>query len=142
MLKFNLYLAALIICCSLACSSAKNEPLDIDFSKDSSSIRIKNIDPVGLLKIKNGELNDSVVQRMVQVVASPKEGDTSSQEQLVPGKIAADSLSLVFKPVKPFEKGKRYMVLTFINSKFGDLQSLIQSKTKFSMAPNQKILQR
>lgn len=142
MLKFNLYLTVLMVCCSLACSNAKNEPLDIDFSKDSSSIQIRRIEPVGLLKIKNGELSDSVVQRMVQVVVSPEEGDTSSRDQLVPGKIVVDSLSLIFKPSMPFEKGKRYMVLTFINSKFGDLQSLIQNKTKFSMAPNQKILQR
>jgi hypothetical protein len=142
MLKFNLYLTVLMVCCILACSNTKNEPLDIDFSKDSSSIQIKHIDPVGLLKIKNGELSDSVVQRMVQVVVSPEEGDTSSRDQLVPGKIIADSLSLIFTPSLPFEKGKRYMVLTFINSKFGDLQSLIQNKTKFSMAPNQKILQR
>lgn len=142
MLKFNLYLRVWIVCCCVACSNKKNEPLNIVFTEDSTSIQIKNIDPVGLLKIKNGQLNDSVVQRMVQVLVSPEVGDSSGREQTLPGRISVDSAALIFRPAEPFEKGRRYMVLTFINSKFGDLQSLIQSKTKFSMAPNQKILQR
>lgn len=142
MVKLNPYLIALLACCCLACNPAKNEPLDIAFSKDSTSIEIKHVDPVGLLKIKNGQLNDSVLQSMVKVMVSAGENDSTGIEQVVPGRVMADSLILKFEPLQPFEKGKQYMVLTFINSKFGDLQSLIQSKTKFSMAPNQKILQR
>jgi len=142
MLKFNCCLVVFVVFFCVACNDTKSKPLDINFTEDSTMIRIKNIDPVGLHQIKNGDLSDSVVQRMVQVLESPMAGDSSGQELMLMGKIYADSSGLLFRPAEPFERGRRYMVLTFINSKFGDLQSLIQSRTKFSMAPNQKILQR
>lgn len=142
MLKFSgLCALALSICCLVACNSTKNRPLEIDFSRDSTSIVIKNIDPAGMAKIRSGALNNSSLQALVTVLAAPLEGDTSGLQLEVPGKMLAAGDSLVFKPAVPFESGRKYMVLTYINSKFADFQSIIKRKTKFNMAPNQKVLE-
>lgn len=132
----------LFVGCFYACKSSKNEELNIDFSRDSTSIVIRNIDPVGMLKIQNGELSDSVLQQMVTVLESAAADDSTSVERSVPGKVLKGKDALSFKPAVPFKKGRQYMVLTYLNSKFADLQSIIKNQTKFNMAPNQKILLR
>ena len=142
MLKFAaLCLVFISFCCLVACNSTKNRPLDINFSKDSTAIVIKNIDPAGMAKIRNGELGDSLLQELVTVVESPLANDTAGVQLRMPGKVLQARDSLIFQPAHPFEKGRKYMVLTYINSKFADFQSLIKSKTKFNMAPNQKVLE-
>jgi len=143
MLKFRaLCIVFISLCCLAACNSTKNRPLDIDFSGDSTSIVIKNIDPAGMAKIKNGELDNSLVQELVTVVESPLAGDTAELQLQMPGKVLPVGDSLIFQPARPFERGRKYMVLTYINSKFADFQSVIKSKTKFNMAPNQQVLWR
>lgn len=132
----------LLLCSFSACNSTKSRPLEIDFSKDSASIEIRNIDPAGMAKIRNGELNDSLLQELVTVLESPMVGDSAGVELEVPGKILPASDALIFKPEAPFEKGRQYMVLTYVNSRFADFQSIIKSQTKFNMAPNQKVLWR
>jgi len=132
----------LALCCFCACNATKNKPLEIDFSQDSLSIVIRNIDPAGMNKIRNGELNDSLVQELVTVLEAPLETDTSGIQLPVQGKVLAGSDSLIFKPAEPFQRGRKYMVLTYMNSRFADLQSIIKSRTKFNMAPNQKVLWR
>ena len=142
MLKFAALCCVLIsFCCLAACNSTKNKPLEINFSKDSTSIVIRNVDPVGMAKIARGELSDSLLQELVTVVESPLKGDTAELELQLPGKVQQLGDSLVFQPSRPFEKGRKYMVLTYINSKFADFQSVIKSKTKFNMAPNQQVLE-
>ena len=142
MLKFlNVGVVLISLCCLVGCNSTKNRPLEITFSSDSTSIVIKNVDPVGMAKIRNGELGDSLLQELVTVVESPLAGDTAGLQMPLPGKLLQTSDSLVFQPARPFEKGRKYMVLTYINSKFADLQSVIKNKTKFNMAPNQQVLE-
>jgi hypothetical protein len=142
MLKLPFCCIVFMLLCSLgACNSTKNSPLDIDFSRDSTSIVIKNIDPVGMAKIKNGELGDSLLQELVTVLESPLAEDTAGMQLQMPGKVLPAGDALIFQPGRPFEKGRKYMVLTYINSKFADFQSIIKSKTKFNMAPNQKVLE-
>lgn len=142
MLKFAALCCVLIsFCCFATCNSTKNKPLDINFSNDSTAIVIKNIDPAGMAKIRNGELSDSLLQELVTVVESPLADDTAGMQVQMPGKVLQARDSLIFKPSHPFEKGRRYMVLTYINSKFADFQSIIKTKTKFNMAPNQKVLE-
>lgn len=142
MLKYPFCCVVFMLLCSLiACNSTKNKPLEIDFSRDSTSIVIKNIDPVGMAKIKNGELGDSLLQELVTVMESPLAEDTASMQLQRSGKLLAAGDSLIFQPARPFAKGRKYMVLTYINSKFADFQSIIKNKTKFNMAPNQKVLE-
>lgn len=143
MFRFKGYFALLLFSGSLyACNPAKNDKLEIDFSRDSTAIIIKNIDPVGMLKIQNGELSDSVLQEMVQVLESAEEDDSASMERSIPGKLRKGKDFLSFHPALPFKKGREYMVLTYLNSRFADLQSIIKNETKFNMAPNQKTLSR
>ncbi len=133
MVKFNRCFALLLFAgCFYACGTAKNEKLDIDFSSDSTTIIIKNIDPVGMLKIQNGELSDSLLQQMVTVLESPAEDDSTSVERSVPGKLLKGKDFLSFQPAVPFKNGRQYMVLTYLNSKFADLQSIIKNQTKFA----------
>lgn len=142
-MKFKGYAALCLLFCSLyACNDTKSRPLEIDFTADSTAIAIRNIDPVGMAKIRNGELTDSLLQELVTVLESPMDGDSAGVELQVRGSILPAADGLVFKPNVAFEKGRKYMVLTYVNSRFADFQSIIKSKTKFNMAPNQKVLWR
>lgn len=142
-MKFKGYAVLCLLLCSLyACNSTKSKPLEIDFSKDSLAIEIRNIDPVGMAKIRNGELTDSLLQGMVTVLQSPQAGDSAGVELEVQGEILPAAVGLIFKPEAGFKKGRKYMVLTYVNSRFADFQSIIKSQTKFNMAPNQKVLLR
>jgi len=132
MMKFKGYAGLCLLLCSLyACNSTKSRPLEIDFSKDSLAI-----------EIRNGELTDSLLQELVTVLQSPQAGDSAGLELEVPGEILPAADGLIFKPEAGFEKGRKYMVLTYVNSRFADFQSTIKSQTKFNMAPNQKVLLR
>jgi hypothetical protein len=143
MMKFkDCGMLCLLLCSLFACNSTKSRPLEIDFAKDSASIEIRNIDPAGMAKIRNGELNDSLLQELVTVLQSPLAGDSVGMELEVEGKVLPAADALIFKPEAPFEKGRKYMVLTYVNSRFADFQSIIKSQTKFNMAPNQKVLWR
>lgn len=143
MMKFKGYAGLCLLLCGLyACNSTKSRPLEIDFSKDSLAIEIRNIDPVGMAKIRNGELTDSLLQELVTVLQSPQAGDSAGVELEVPGEILPAADGLTFKPEAGFEKGRKYVVLTYVNSRFADFQSIIKSQTKFNMAPNQKVLLR
>src|SRR5690606_14453831 len=105
MMKFKGYAGLCLLLCGLyACNSTKSRPLEIDFSKDSLAIEIRNIDPVGMAKIRNGELTDCLLQELVTVLQSPQEGDSAGLELEVPGEILPDADGLIFKPEVAFEK--------------------------------------
>jgi hypothetical protein len=142
MLNVKGLLALVFIASCTACNSTKNKPLVIDFSSDSTQIIIRDIDPVGMLKIRNGDLNDSLLQQAVTVMESPSEEDSTGMERVMPGKVIRGTDHLTFVPAEPFRKGKLYLVQTYINSAFSDLQTLIKGKTKLHMVPNQKTLGR
>ena len=142
MLKFwNLFGLLLVFCCLFACDSTKNRPLVIDFDQDSLSIVIKNIDPVGLRQIRDDSLKGPVLQQMISVTELPAAADTAGIPREVHGAVQAGPDQLIFKPAKPFQKGRKYRVLTYMNSKFADFQSILKNKTRFNMAPNEKVLE-
>lgn len=135
------FVLLLVIFC-FACNSTKSRPLDIGFSADSSSIVIRNVDPVGMAKIRNGELQDSLLQELVTVLKTPLADDSTGVSLEVRGRVLPEAEALIFKPESPFEKGRDYRVLTYINSRFADLQSVVKGQTKFNMAPNEQVLRR
>jgi hypothetical protein len=142
MLNVKGLLALIFIGICSACNSTKNKPLVIDFSRDSTQIIIEGIDPVGMLKIRNGELNDSLLQQAITVMESPSDEDSTGMERVMPGMVVIGAHNLTFVPAQPFKKGKLYLVQTYINSAFGDMETLIKGKTKLHMVPNQKTLER
>lgn len=142
MLKNTLLLSCLLLFCGLiACKSTKNRPLDIAFTPDTSGIVIRNVDPVGMAKIRSGALQGAALQELVKVVEVSLGEDSTGLERDVPGRVLAKDDDLLFKPEMPFKKGMRYIVLTYANVKFADFESIMKNNTKFNMAPNQKVLE-
>jgi hypothetical protein len=125
-----------------ACSSANNKPLSIGFSADSTMILVSNIDPAGLHRIQPMGDPDSLEQALVTVLDTPSDEDSTSQEAQVPGKIRIIDNVLEFKPEQPFKKGRQYLVISYLNVRFGDLQSALKGTMRNGVKPNQKLLKR
>jgi hypothetical protein len=125
-----------------ACSSANNKPLSIGFSRDSSTILVTNIDAAGLHQLKTMGTPDSLEQAVVTVLDTPSDEDSSSQEQQVPGKIRIVNDVLEFKPSRPFQKGRQYLVTSYLNVRFGNIQSAFKGTMHNGVKPNQQLLKR
>ncbi len=142
MFKYPALLISLLLFSSMyACKSTKNRPLEIDFAADTLSIVIRNVDPVGMAKIRSGELQGAALQEMVKVVALPLAQDSAGLEHAVSGEVLVKDDELLFKPAVPFKSGMRYIVYTYANVKFADFESIMKNNTKFNLAPNQKVLE-
>jgi len=133
-------LSATSLC--MGCSSSEENTLAIDFSADSATIIIRNIDQAGLLRLKNSAAPDSVLNNLISVLQTPSERDTSIMEALVPGTILTGDTEIVFKPDSPFVKGRDYLVITHMNIRFGDAEKIAKSKLSFTVKPLQKLLTR
>ncbi len=123
----------LFFCAFQSCSSAKNKAVQINFSADSSVIILSDIDPVGLLQLKNDHVSDTVRMNWVSV-------STSGQE--IPGKVAIKDDKILFVPEMPFQKGKSYLVSTPLNATFGGAKEILKGKVTYQLKPQQKVLQR
>lgn len=140
-LKVHLYLI-LAAACLNACSAANNKPLSVGFSADSSKILVANIDDAGLHQLHAmGDL-DSLRTPLLTVMDTPGDDDTTGREQQVPGKISLVEDVLEFSPDQPFKPGKQYLVITYLNVRFGNLQSALQGTLRNGVRPNQKLLRR
>jgi hypothetical protein len=115
------------------CSSSNNKPVNINFSADSSSIILSDINPVGLLQLKSSEANDATRMNWVSVSMGGK---------MTAGKVAIKGDSLSFTPEKPFEKGKSYLVVTPLNASFGGAGDILKGKVSYQVKPQEKILKR
>src|SRR6218665_1780605 len=106
MLKyFSKYLGLFIVAFfAISCSNTNNRPI-IQFSGDSTSIIIKNIDEASLLQVKNAYKANADTINMVTVLLKPGELDSIQDELEVPGKINVAGDSLVFNPDSAFMKG-------------------------------------
>ena len=125
-----------------ACSHTNSTPLLIDFSSDSSAIEISNIDPAGLLQLKNSEQTDTTSNKTVFVMQTPSEGDSLIKELPIPGSVNVTDTSVVFIPLQPFVKGREYRVSTYLNANFGDPEKMVKGKLSYGLKPNQKTLRR
>lgn len=125
-----------------ACSSTNNKPLLIGFSADSSAIVLTRIDLAGLRQLQASGSNDSTFKTLVSVLETPNEQDTAFQEKTLEGKFKITDTALVFIPIAPFVKGRDYLVITHLNTRFGDVKTLLKGDLKPGVQPQQKLLTR
>lgn len=125
-----------------ACSSTNNKPLFIGFSADSSAIVFNNIDQAGLLQLQSLEGNDTTLNSLVSVLETPSEHDSTLKEAPVDGKIMVTDSCLVFTPSSPFVKGRDYLVITHLNSRFGSIKDLMKDEVANRIRPKQQLLTR
>jgi hypothetical protein len=137
----NLFLM-FIIAAVIGCSSSNNKPLSIAFSGDSTAVVISNIDRPGLLQLQQIKDQDSIFKELIAVLQTPSETDSSIREEPVPGKYFVSDTSIVFTPAKPFVKGREYLVITHMNTKFGDAEQIAKGQLSLGVKPIQKSLVR
>lgn len=144
MCKFSLKLPflLLLVCCLIACSLANNKPSQIYFSPDSTKIIFADIDPAGLLKIRNTPGIDTAFTEIMSVLETPGENDSIGREQAITGRIQVMDSIIVFSPTRPFVRGKDYIVISYINSKFADVATLLKGKDHRGVEPHQVTLSR
>lgn len=126
----------------LACSTSNNKPLLIDFSADSTCIVFNNIDRPGLLQLQSIEAQDSVLNDLISVLQTPSETDSTIKEMPLPGEFMITDTNIVFRPEKPFLKGNDYLVITYLNAKFGTTEQIIKSQLNTAVKPHQIVLTR
>lgn len=125
-----------------ACSSTNNKPLLIDFSADSSAIVFSHIEQAGLLQLQQLNKNDTALHGLIAVLQSPSEQDTTLKETPVEGKILVTDSNLVFVPVSPLVKGRHYLVITHLNTRFGGAAEILKGELANRLRPAQKLLRR
>ncbi|RZK60569.1 MAG: hypothetical protein EOO91_00840 [Pedobacter sp.] len=136
-------LLSFVICIALtACSSTNSKPLSIRFSADSSKIIISAINEAGLYQLKANIKIDSNYQKLVSVLQTPAEDDSTSMEIEWPGRLNVAGDSLIFTPTLPFEKKKEYLVETILNAQFASGKDIVKSKVGFKVKAQQQILKR
>ncbi|EDM37567.1 hypothetical protein PBAL39_10496 [Pedobacter sp. BAL39] len=124
------------------CSDTKNKPLSIVFSADSTALELNHIDPAGLLKLKNENNRDSLLKSLVTVVEAPEDTDTAYQEIPLPGRVMLTDSNIVFIPEHSFVKGTAYLVITYLNVRFGDLEKVLKGGLNPGVRPRQQRLVR
>jgi hypothetical protein len=138
----NLFAVLYAAVCLLACSSANNKPLLIDFNADSSAIAFNHIDKAGLLQLQTGQNADSLLHNLVSVLETPSEKDTTLKEAPVEGRFKVSDSNLVFIPARPFVKGRDYLVITHLNTHFGQLKDVVNGGLSNRVKPASKLLTR
>ncbi|MFD0940110.1 hypothetical protein [Pedobacter boryungensis] len=137
-----LKLSIWLLCLTLISCNTNSKPLSIHFSKDSSAVVISNIEPAGLLQLKNNINTDTAYQNLVSVLQTPADDDSTSMEVEWPGKLSITGDSLVFTPANPFIKGKSYLVETMLNTQFARGKEIIKSEVGHKVKAQQQILRR
>jgi len=130
------------VVCLLACSSANNKPLLIGFSADSSAIVFNHIDQSGLLQMQTGQNADSLLHKLVSVLETPSENDSTLKESPVEGRFKLSGTNLVFIPARPFVRGRDYLVITHLNTRFGQLKDALNGGLNNRVKPVSKLLTR
>lgn len=142
MFKYIKFLAVVLGIALIACNSTNNKPLSIHFSSDSNKIIITNINEAGLYQLKANINTDSNYQKLVSVLQTPGEDDSTSMEIDWPGKLSVIGDSLIFTPNLPFVRKKEYLVETILNAQFASGKDIIKSKVGFKVKAQQQALKR
>ncbi len=142
MFKFIKLFLVLVSVVLISCNTTTNRSLLIDFSSDSTKIVISNINNEGLLRLKKGLKSDIAYQRVVAVLQTPGEDDSTSMEVEWPGKLTMQGNQLVYTPDTTFKKGRYYLVETIINSKFASAEEMLRSDVGYNLKSEQKILKK
>ncbi|MFP5079132.1 hypothetical protein [Pedobacter sp. JCM 36344] len=131
---------ALMTTSFLGCASSNSKPLSIAFSKDSSAVVISDIDRPGLLRLRQLKPQDSIFKELIAVLQTPSENDSTIREELIPGDYAVSDTAITFTPDQPFAKGREYLVISHINTKFGDAKQIAKGQLSLGVKPTQKSL--
>jgi hypothetical protein len=135
-------LALLSVVCLVSCSSANNKPVLIGFSSDSTSIEFRGIDPAGLLQVRNTPHIDTAYSNVISVVQVPLEADSTGIELPVPGKVRVTDSMIIFHPSMPLVHGRDYLVISYLNARFGNPAMIFSGKLNHNVKPRQVILKR
>jgi len=126
----------------VSCSSANNKPVLINFSDDSTKIIFSDIQPAGLLQIRNTPGIDTAYKGILSVLQTPSDDDSLSMEKPVPGKVEITDTSIVFVPLKPFTRGNSYLILSFMNPKSVSPTTVLSGHSNYRVEPQQVVLKR
>lgn len=129
-------------CVLFSCNTANNKPLVISFSSDSLQIVVKDINEAGLFQIRSHIDTDSAYQKLVTVLQTPADDDSTSMEIEWKGKLSLKGDELLFTPNSPFVKGKTYLVETILNSQFASGEDMIKDNVGTQIKPQQQTLKR
>lgn len=129
-------LMLLSVACLISCSSANNKPVLIGFSSDSTSVEFRDVDPAGLLQVRNTPGIDTAYANVLSVM----ETDSSGTELPVPGKVQVTDSMIVFHPLMPFIRGRDYLVISYLNAKFGNSTMIFSGKLNHNVKPVQVVL--
>ena len=125
-----------------SCSTQDDDLLSIEFSADSSKIVLKNISAGGLLQLKKNLVTDSSYQKLVSVLQTPSDDDSTGMELEWPGQLTLENDQLVYLPDTPFVKGQHYLVQTIINAHFGNKKEVLTSDIGHRIKNQQQLLVR
>lgn len=128
--------------CLMACSTANDKPLAIQFSTNRNSLIFSGIDPAGLLQLKNTPNIDTGFAKVLSVAEIPAINDSTGMEIPVPGKLQVTDSNVVFLPLRGFTAGKRYRVESYLNVRFANPVMLLSGKLNHGIQPQQVILVR
>ncbi|TDG37156.1 hypothetical protein EZJ43_03290 [Pedobacter changchengzhani] len=131
-------------CAVLSITSCKGGKSDakINFSSDSASIIINNIDAASFLQAKKiYDANPDTVN-FVSVLIIPSLNDSLQLEERVKGTIKLNKNEIIFMPTIPFVKGNSYLVENYINAEFITVKKMINGGVKSNLTPQQQILTR
>lgn len=143
MFKYIKFPASVICFCFLfSCNTTNEKPLVIVFSSDSSQIVVKDINQVGLFQLKSHIDTDSAYQKLVTVLQTPADDDSTSMEVEWQGNLSLKGDELLFTPNLPFLKGKTYLVETILNTQFASGEDIIKDKIGTQVKPQQQTLKR
>ncbi|RZK49549.1 MAG: hypothetical protein EOO99_06040 [Pedobacter sp.] len=129
----------------MSCSSTDKVPqLQPQFKPDSTGIVFLNIEKSSVLLLKKmlesaDNFND---QRLVSVYQLNEEGSAGLAEEVFPGNLEVKNEQLIFTPSKPFVPGKEYLLETYIESSFGDMEDILRGNLGNSPKPKTHILKR
>lgn len=114
----------------------------IAFSKDSTKVLVTGLSATGLAQLKNSSPQDSLLYTLISVLQTPYGQDSFVREQPVKGTISVVDSLIVFTPERPFVKGKRYLVLTYLNGRFANAEAMMKGQMDHKLKPFQKLLSR
>jgi hypothetical protein len=114
----------------------------IRFSPDSAAIVFSDIDPAGLLQVKNTPDIDTAYSGVISVIEVPAENDSTGLERPLPGKLHVTDSTIVFNPSESFIAGRSYRVISYLNAKFGSASMMLTGKLNSRVKPEQVILER
>ncbi len=125
-----------------SCNEKTQKPLIITFSADSSQIVVKDINEAGLFQLKNKLNTDLAYQKLVTVLQTPADDDSTSMEMEWEGELSLKGDELIYTPKISFVKGNTYLIETILNAQFASGEDVIKDRVGIQIRPQQQILKR